>query len=172
MAAEGLGAIGINSVYLASQVFTFLILLWVLKKYLYRPILKKLAERALQTKKSLEASEAIIKKQENWEEKQEAEMKKIRSQAAKILAQAKQDADKEKSLLIEKAQKEAGQAAQNEYQKWQAKIKAQEKDLQNKITSLAIKATKKILFTYLGKKQQSLILKKQIKNLSDLKTQL
>ena len=164
-------AIGINHFYLLGQIVNFTILLLVLKKFIYQPILRKLEERSKQTQKSLETAEEIAKKQEKWEEKQAQEMQKVQTQTQKILEEAQKQAQQEKSKLIKEAKQQAQVIAQAEYSKFEKKLKDQEKKLQEKTSQLIIQTTKKTLSAYLDKKAQTAILKKQLQRLKEIKVQ-
>ncbi len=60
---------GINPLLLAAQVVNFLILLWILSKFLYRPILKVLTERRKKIEDSLKnAAEIELRLQEAKDE--------------------------------------------------------------------------------------------------------
>ncbi len=74
-----------------AQIFNFLVLLWILKKFLYKPLLDAMKER----------KENIIKSLEDVEAKQE-EANEIRKENEQML----EDARKNKNALLEKAEKE------------------------------------------------------------------
>ena len=165
----GLAALGINPLYLVGQVVNFLLLMWVLKKFLYSPVLRKLEERAKKTQKAEKTAEALEQKQAKWQEKQEEELRKLKQKTAKILAQAQKQGQKEKQRIVKEAQEEAKTAAQAEYAKLEQKLKDQEKELKKETGELVITTTKKLLKEYLGKNLQVGILKKQLKKLSSVK---
>jgi len=169
VAEGGLGALGINPIYLVGQVVNFSILLFVLKKFLYDPVLRKLDERAKQTKQGLEASEKLIQEQQEWEEEQKRQLQKAQTKMAQLIAQAQAQAKQEKEKILEEAQKEAQITAQNEYTKVEQKLKEQEKTLQEKTGQLVVATTRKLLLEYLDPKTQTTILNKQLKKLTQLK---
>lgn len=165
----GLAALGINPLYLVGQVVNFLLLMWVLKKFLYSPVLRKLEERAKKTQKAEKTAEDLEQKQAKWQEKQEEELRKLKQKTAKILAQAQKQGQKEKQRIVKEAQEEAKTAAQAEYAKLEQKLKDQEKELKKETGELVITTTKKLLKEYLGKSLQVGIFKKQLKKLSSVK---
>lgn len=165
MATEGFAAIGINPVYLGSQIFSFVILLWVLKRFIYKPILKKLAERAEETKRSLEKAEEIAQSQEQFEEKQTKILEKSQIQAAELLSQAQKQAQKEKARIIDEAKNEAQSAAAAEYAKFEAKLKEQERKILQNTGKMVIKTSRKLLSQYLDKQSHHQILQKQLQKI-------
>lgn len=169
MAAEGIAALGVNPIYLIGQIVNFAILVLVLKKFLYEPVLRKLEERAKQTQKSLETAEELTKKQEAWEEKQKQAMQKLSAETAAIIAQAQKQAGEEKERIVKEAQEEAKNAAASEYTKVEQKLKEQEKRLQEATANLVITTTKKLLSEYLDREAQTTILNKQLKKLGKIR---
>ncbi|OGD63724.1 hypothetical protein A2160_03530 [Candidatus Beckwithbacteria bacterium RBG_13_42_9] len=172
MATEsGLGALGLNPIYIIGQIIDFAVLFFVLQKFLYQPVLKKLEERAKQNKKGLEASEKLIKQQEQWEIEQKKLLQNVQAKTAELIAQGQEQAKQEKEKILVEAHQEAQMAAQSEYAKVEQKLKEQEKSLQEKIGQLVTATTRKLLSEYLDPKTQEIILKKQLKKLDQFKGQ-
>lgn len=169
MAAEGIAAIGINPIYLVGQVVNFIILMWVLKKFIYGPVLKKLEERAKETKKGLETAEKLASQQEEWEKNQKKQLQKVQEETSAIIAKARNQAKKEKEIIVKEAKEEAKTAAKAEYSKLEEKLNLQEKKLREKTGSLVIAAAKKVLAGTLDEKTQNTILKKQLDKLKEIK---
>jgi F-type H+-transporting ATPase subunit b len=168
VAEEGLAALGINPIYLIGQIVNFSILVFVLGKLLYGPVLRKLDERAKTTKKSLETAEKALEDQEKWRLKQEEEMERVQKQQAAFLKDAQEQAEKERQAIIEAAKTEAEVAAQNEYRKFEQKLHDQEEKLQGKIADLVVATTRKILTTHLDPKTHAALIKKQLESIKKL----
>lgn len=107
-------ALGINLPGLITQILSFLILLFVLSKLLYKPVVKMLDERAERIKESLSAAENAKEEAALSAEKIEKELIVARQEGQKIIDQAKQfgqdfkEKEKDKALqeieiLIEKS---------------------------------------------------------------------
>lgn len=165
----GLAALGINPLYLAGQIVNFAILFFLLKKFLYGPVLRKLEERSQRTETAEKTAQLLEKKQAEWEEKQEQELQKLRQKTADLLAKAQEEAKSEKQRLVNQAQTEAKVAAQAEYAKLEQKLKDQERQLKQDTGELVVATTKKLLSQYLGKNLQAIILKKQLQKLRRVK---
>ncbi len=84
------GDFGLNPFLLAAQIVNFLVLLILLKRLLYKPILKMLEERKQKIADSLENAEMIEKKLQEITEKQEQEILKATKEGEKIIKQAKE----------------------------------------------------------------------------------
>lgn len=83
---------GVQPVLLAGQIVNFLILLFILKKLFYKPILKHLAERRRRIKQGLKKAE---------------EADKILEEAKKKYAEKLADAGQKAEMLLQETEKEA-----------------------------------------------------------------
>lgn len=84
--------IGINPVSLIAQIINFGLLLFILSKLLYKPVLRLFDERAKKIAQGLKAAEDSLKEKEKIEEMKKEEMKKNRQEMEKLLVQASQQA--------------------------------------------------------------------------------
>ncbi len=91
---------GIQPILLLAQVVNFTILLILLKKFLYKPVLKALDERKAKVAKSLKDSEEIEKRLQTISDEQATILGKARAEASKVISEAKDEAKQltEKSL--------------------------------------------------------------------------
>lgn len=83
---------GVQPILLAAQVVNFFILLFILKKFLYGPILKVLETRKKTIEQSLKNAEEIEKKLQQTQEQSEKIIADTLKQAQKILDQTKEAA--------------------------------------------------------------------------------
>jgi len=90
-----------------AQILNFLILVWLLKHFIYKPILNAIDVR--DKKVASELANAEAKKTEAQKEKEDFKRKKeeLDQQRATLLSKAKDDAKNESLRLIEKARDEA-----------------------------------------------------------------
>jgi len=104
---EALSSLGIDWKLLLAQAVNFLILLFILSKLLYKPIVNLLEER----KNKIEKGLADAEKSKNNLEKAELDAEKIREKAYKesneILENAKNEATEETKKIVSKAEKQA-----------------------------------------------------------------
>ena len=94
---------GINGFLLAAQVVNFLVLLLILNKFLYKPVLKVLNERKEKVEESLKNADEIEQRLAQIAQKEEEILLKATREAEKIIKQA-QDSG---VLLIEEAKAKA-----------------------------------------------------------------
>ncbi len=90
-----------------AQIINFLILVWLLKRFLYKPILKAVNER--EKKIADELNDAAMKEAEAQKEKNEFQQKnnEFDIQRSTLLNNAKEEAKDERKKLMEEARKEA-----------------------------------------------------------------
>jgi F-type H+-transporting ATPase subunit b len=90
-----------------AQVINFLILVWLLKRFLYKPILNAIDAREKKIAKEL--ADADAKKAEALKEREEFQHKneEFDQQRAAMLDKATEDADKERSRLLDEARQAA-----------------------------------------------------------------
>ncbi len=146
---EILNQFGIQPILLAAQVVNFAILLFILKKFAYGPILKVLEERKQKIADSLKNAEEIEKKLLQTEEDREQELEKAAKEAQRILEDAVSSATQivaeahgKASSDIEEMVKKAHEQIKQDRERMQSEIRTELADLV--VTSLE-KVTGKIL---------------------------
>lgn len=98
-----LTSLGIDWTLLIVQLVAFLILVWLLGKFVYPILIKTLDAREAKIEEAGKAAEAAEKKAEAAESKIEETLKKARTEAADIVATAKAEA----TQMVEKAENQA-----------------------------------------------------------------
>lgn len=98
-----LASLGIDWTLLGLQAVAFLILVWILGKFVYPVFMKIIDERQAKLDESVEAADKARQAAEESEAKVADEMKKARAEARDIVATAKSEAGQ----LVEKAEKDA-----------------------------------------------------------------
>lgn len=97
---------GINWFTVVAQVINFIILVWLLKRFLYKPVLKAIAERESRIAARVSDAEASLlaaaKEKEAFEQKNTA----FSQQYNAALKQAREEVNTEKQKLLEQARKE------------------------------------------------------------------
>jgi len=136
-----------------TQIVGFLIALWVLKKFAWKPLLRVLEERKEKITSEFGKIEGDRKRAQQLLEQYQEKLKEIEAEARvriqeavnegrKIAAEIKQQAQAEAKEVLSKAQAELGREL--------AKAKVQ---LKNDIVSMALAATEKIIDEKLDEKK-------------------
>lgn len=162
---EALTSLGINGKLLIAQIINFLILLFLLSKLLYKPLLKVMDERSQKIESGLKAA----KKSESDLKKAEADAEKILEKAYKesndILANAKMDSDKTHKELIAKAEAQADQIRHHAAEEALAVKDKALKEAKKEISSLIILALEKITRDKISLKDKEEIAKSTAKEI-------
>ncbi len=104
---EALQALGINLPSLLWHTFNFLLLVVLLTKFLYRPVVRMLDERSARIKESMERAESIKEELARTGEETRAQLLAARKEGQAIVDQASQMAERIKAQAREDAQAEA-----------------------------------------------------------------
>ncbi|MBI4272627.1 F0F1 ATP synthase subunit B [Candidatus Uhrbacteria bacterium] len=103
---EALGKLGIDVRLLIAQALNFAILLFLLHRFLYKPLLAMLEKRREMIEKSVEEARAISEKLASVETQREKEFASARTKAAEIIEKATLHAEEKSTALIAKAKHE------------------------------------------------------------------
>ena len=156
---------GIQPLLLAAQMVNFLVLLYILKRLLYKPILKVLDERKQRIAKSLKNAEEIEKKLNEITERQDAEILKATKEGENIIKQAKESGlaiIEESKLKAEDIAKRMIEEAKNHIQVEKEKLR---QEIRENLADLVVMAMQKVTGKILNKKDQKEMINKTIKTL-------
>ena len=159
----------INVQQLILQIVNFSIIFFLLSKFVYKPILKILDERANKVADGLKAAEKSIQEQVLMEETKQKELVKTQKEVAKILEEANKKANVLSKSIVAEARTEAQKVIKNEETQLRARLEKEESRLKGEIASLVTNTTKTVLKSNLSTKHQKEIIKSQISDLKKLK---
>jgi F-type H+-transporting ATPase subunit b len=147
-AAEGEGhRSGLISVdwSLAVQMFNFIVLLLILKRLLYKPLVAKMEERTAAIKKSLDEAEAARAEAARQREENEARLRSAHAEAAAIRAQALKEAGDEQRRLVEAARAESQRLIDTAKAQMEADVRRAREELRREVTDLATAVAEKLV---------------------------
>lgn len=98
---EILEKLGVDWKLLLAQAVNFLVLLWVLKRFAYKPILSALESRTKRIEQGLKDAEASQAKLQGVIEEEKKILTAAREEARSILVEAEMSAKKRDALLLE-----------------------------------------------------------------------
>lgn len=149
------------------QIVNFGIIVAVLYKFLYKPILKILDQRSQKVSQGLQAAEANLKAQEELDDKVKSELKQAQSEASKVIKSAKTDAEKQAQEILAKARGEATTIIAKERAGMEASFAQEKKQMEADFAAMVTQTTKELLTTYLTDSEQKKIIEHQIKDLKN-----
>lgn len=162
---EILNNFGFEPILFLAQIVNFLIIFWVLKRFMYKPVLKLLDERRKKIEDGLKhAEEAEIKFAESVKKEEEI-LKKAQSEAKKMLDEARdarekmlKDAEEDTKKQVAKLLTEARDLINEETTQASKKLEVQ-------VSKLAIEFLNKSTKGLFGEKEQEIIMKNALKKL-------
>jgi len=166
----GFASLGINLSLLVVFIVNFIILLVLLRLFLYKPVMKVLDERAKRTKEAMELAEATKKEYEQAKGEVQRQIEKGRQEGQAIITQALQTGER----LKEESRSEAAKQAQLIIDRTRGELESEREKivdvLRKEFVDIAISAAGKVIKETLDKEkhrklieetlQQSTVLKK------------
>lgn len=161
--------LGIEPVLLLTQVINFTILVIVLTKFLYKPILKMLDERKKKIEEGLALSVEMAAKEEEIQKEKEKVLDKAKTEGAKIIEEYKVQGKKMESEIIAAANEEAKRLKEKVSLDLDEEKKKMWGELRKQLLVLAMEMSKKAVGDLLSDKSQRLILERKLKLLESEK---
>jgi F-type H+-transporting ATPase subunit b len=142
---EVLAAIGIEPYRLLQQIINFGIILWLLQMFLYKPLLRMMAERKEKIRKGLEdadkAREALAGAQTEYQKR----IDEARKEGQGIIAQATQSADRAREEILAEARVEAQKVVAKAKEELEYERKRVLAELRQEVASLAVLAAGRVI---------------------------
>jgi F-type H+-transporting ATPase subunit b len=149
---------GIEPVLLIAQIVNFLIIAFILKKLLYKPVLEVLKKRKDVIKEGLNQAEESKLALEKALEEEKKILKKAQDQARKILDDAKNQSSLAAMEIEEKSRAQSEKILEEGRKQIEEEVKIAEKRLTQNINKLSMDILEKSLKeTFTGKDQEKLI---------------
>jgi F-type H+-transporting ATPase subunit b len=126
-------------------IITFLLLLYVLAKFAWKPLLKMLEDRENLIKKSLNDAEKAKLELERLNEESEAITAKARSEAQSILAESKATAEKVKEDIIAKAKEQEIKLHDDAQKKIEVAKDKAISDIKQEVVNLTLSVSEKLI---------------------------
>lgn len=130
---------------LAFQVVNFLVLLYLLNRFLFKPVLARLDERSTKISKGLEDAEAAARDRELARAEREAAVSEARKEAADMLANANKIATDTRNEILSEARAEAEKVTQRAREEITAEKERAMAELRAQVADLALAAAGKLV---------------------------
>lgn len=138
-------SLGIDWKMLIVQIISFLLLVFILGKWVYPWLMKSVDERQAKIEAANKAAEEATKAAEDAEEKMQALLEDARKQAADIVATARQESAAQLAESEAKAKKHAEHIVESAHDQLQKDILAARKALEKDTIELVALATEKVV---------------------------
>ena len=146
---------------------SFLLLVFLVKKFAWGNIVGILDQRAQKISEDIDSAEAARKKAEDLEQKREEALAGSREEAAAIVETAKETAEKNKAGILADAAEEVSRLKQKANQEIAQSKEDALKAIKSDVADLSINLASKILGQSLDKEAQSQLIDNYIDKLGD-----
>ena len=146
-------------------IITFVLLLFVLKKVAWKPLLKSLHDREDFVRNTLDKAEEARKEAERLLEENRKQLERAEEESKKILTQGRTLGDKLKAEIVEKANQQSRQMINQAKQEIERDKESALGELRGEVASLAVQAAGKILGETLDPGKHKKLIDESIKTL-------
>lgn len=142
---EVLGQLGISGPLLLSQIVNFLILMVLLRLFLYQPVLNMLEKRKERIAQSLQEVERSSSAAAEAEQERAKILEEARREAQEVRAQSARDAERIAQEIRSRAEAEATEIRMKSQADAEAQVQTILADAKKQVADLAIAATEQLL---------------------------
>ena len=165
----GFASLGINLPLLVVFIVNFIILLVMLRLFLYQPVMKVLDERAKKTRDAMELAEATKKEYEQAKGEVQKQIEKGRHEAQGIITQAMQVGER----LKEESRQETAKQVQVMIDRARSELEAERDkivgDLRREFVDISIAAAEKVIKETLDKEKHRKLIEETLQESVTLK---
>lgn len=139
------GLLDVNPGLMIWTIVTFIILLLILKKVAWKPILTALDKRESDIKQALEQAEKAKDEAKKILEENQANLAKAEEESKKIIEQSRSYAESLKEQMIKESKEQAKKIIEDASSEIQRKKDAAFEELKNQVAEIAVNAAEKII---------------------------
>lgn len=150
------------------QILNFGLVAFVLTKFLYKPIVKILEQRADKVEEGIRAADKSLKTEAELKTQAEAIINQAKKESKQILTEAKKEASALVANITQKARAEAKKALEKEKASLKDTLKRERQTAESELTTFVTQLTQKILADGLSVKDQQAIIASQIKTIKSI----
>ena len=165
----GFASLGINLPLLVVFIVNFIVLLVLLRLFLYKPVMKVLDERAQRTKEAMDLAEATKKEFEQAKGEVQKQIEKGRQEAQATITQAMQVGER----LKEESRQETAKQTQVMIDRARSELEAERDkivgDLRREFVDISIAAAEKVIKETLDKEKHRKLIEETLQESVTLK---
>jgi F-type H+-transporting ATPase subunit b len=165
---EFLGKLGIDLKLLIAQIVNFLVLLWLLQKFLYKPLIRNLEKRVEKAKEIEEKEKEIQEKKEELRKREKEMLQKTKEKTRQILEETKEISKEEKERILKRAEEEVREILREAREKAEIEVKKIREREKEEILEKAKEFTRKALSLSFNRELHRKYLKEVIEELKGL----
>jgi F-type H+-transporting ATPase subunit b len=142
---EFFNAFGVDWFKLLAQILNFLVVLYLINRFGFKPLLRLMDERAARIKKGLEDAEAAARDRSLAQAEREAAVAEARKEAQAMIARANKIAEDTRAEILGEARTEAGKLVERARQEITAEKDKAMAELRSQVADLALDAAGKLV---------------------------
>ena len=146
-------------------IVTFLVLLALLGKFAWRPLLQALESRQERIRKSLEDAERTRQELERLQQESAKMMQQARIEAESIVTQTRADAERLREELKQKAKDEADNILRNAQQQIQLQTRQAIQQIRHEVADIAVLLASKLLERNIAKEDNARLIDDTLKQI-------
>ena len=160
-----LGTLGINWKLFLAQAVNFSVILFILWRWVFRPVGGALEARRQRIEQSIAKAEQIEKQMREADETREQKLREARIEAEKIIQRTTTEAEKSRQETLAKARAEAEKTLGKAKETMEAEKQQMIKEVREEVADLVVFATEKILKEKLDEKKDKELVKSIIEDI-------
>ncbi|MDZ7726312.1 MAG: ATP synthase F0 subunit B [Candidatus Campbellbacteria bacterium] len=154
--------LGIDWRLILAQLFNFILLLIVLERFVYRPVLKIIDDRRAQIEENEKREERLEKKLSGIDSMKEKVVSEANAEARKLREETLEQAEETKKHILATARKEAEALIESQRDSLKSDFERLEERIHNEIGDVVAKAVEKSVGELLNEEEKNKILNRSI----------
>ncbi len=138
-------ALGLNGKILLAQLINFAVLVWVIWKFAYGPIVKTLNDRQKKIEKGIRNAAEAKDKLAEMEKREKQVLDKARQEAQEIIKKAESVAEESKQEIVQVAHEEASKILAEAKKKIEQEGQQMMSEIKKDLAELVLAATEKVV---------------------------
>jgi F-type H+-transporting ATPase subunit b len=149
-------------------IVAFLILLWLLSRYAFGPLINVMEKRREQVLNEMASAEQSRKEAEKFLAEQRQAMENVREEAAKILEQARKSSAKQAEEILAKASAEAARLKEEALRDIENEKKQAIASLRSQVSAMSVMIASKILEKQIDAQSQEQLIDQYLKDVGEI----
>lgn len=148
-------------------IINFLVLLAVLKKFLYKPLMNMIDQRELQVKNDLESAEKARNDAQKTKEEYTKQMEQAKQEAQQIIEKANKIGEESREALLKQAREEAARMTEKAQEMIRLEKEEALSQLRNEVASLVVLAAGKVIDKNIDQESHEKLIRDFIEEVGD-----
>jgi F-type H+-transporting ATPase subunit b len=157
------GGFHFNTGDMLAQLITFIILLFLLKKFAWKPLIQIMKDREEHIANEIDTAEKNRHEAERLAKEAQDDIRNVRIEAQQIIESAKTTAKEQQQSIINAARTEADRIKESARQEIEQERDKAIQALQDQVASLSVKIASKVIEKELSQKDQEKLINEYIK---------